>query len=1275
MDGASAVERTDAARKWILTENRKQNMKIEKQMVGLCAVLSALSLTAGTNTWDNAKAPGGNTPITAYDWSDPENWKDASYVPGTWGDGAILGNASPAPRFFRLPELMRVTRIEYGPGNYLLGDFYFGDSADAKFGARTSINGDTVIFGDFYTCSLALGPYIASFSIAGYFRDSNTPVGDRIPRSQGNVSMGRTGDLTMRMDLWADSPDPVRAAPFQDAGFTLANAGFTFIGPRGAEAQDSAWNLTEGSTYVKFSGDGNNGVVPGMVVTGAGLPTDGDPVFVKYVFKTTGWIELSAAATATADAAALHFAAITPSVEQYIKTESGMQSGPHRMRVVKYREQDGCRVIYRDANAYAGLLGRRWGLTPAEVGSGWIPGDIVFSNATRTATATVSVTNWMDVCRLEFPQMLTDSSRAFWAGTADCDARLTVREGDAGGIPRLVSIRGKMEKRGAGALTLGICEAESTGTLKLTEGSLTLTSVEARPLSLSALDLAAGTVLALPAEGLSVGSFSAATGAKIVGPGTLTLDLPPEASYDEGAVTLEGGAKIVVRGGIPGAQISARPVANVVGHPAFWLDASKPETITLNADGEVTRWNDCRAGEPMFCTNITRAPLYVNGEQMTNKYVKIRRRTDTLGLIANTETLAWSVPVADVRAVFMMHDAADGGGDLLGRTARLNSSYFGTQGGPFYRGSSYKWENALIYFKYGTACVTNGWFYQNGTLVNAMGTGYLGPFMQLTEFHSNTAYPANASRRELWIDAFGTSYQDGGLGAPSYYIDGENGGQRIAECIIYTNTLSYAERAQVAQYLMNKWLDKDVAYQEFDPRVTQANSGALAAANEQIEVAAGSVRFASSVSGTGSLVKTGEGLLYVYELPSGGVDVQKGELVVKSLSLDANSVPGDAWLHMDASAAETITKNAAGGVETWDDVRGNGMTLRPVWSDAAKAQVTEGALNGRAVVDLGEATSDIKGAASFRLYENGEGYIHDNSYPGFINSPQIKDMFFVAGSKRGGGSLAGGWGNGYPAQGLPHNSADPTAPILCVATESHWNMALNFLSTQFSNNTTRIQMNGARLDPFTTPFSGGYDAFSFNNVNQKTDTFGVYGQTGNFVGGLEYGEILLYTNRLSDAEIAQVEAYLQKRWFNRDTEGYLVAEASSFVVAAGAQATIRDGALETAALGGAGTISGKLLLREGGTFLVDVPASGRPEGPLTVAGEVTLSETATVAFTGTPERIEPGVYPLLTATSIVGSVADWTVPKPTAGLGARIALENGQLVLHVFGAGTMLILR
>lgn len=241
-----------------------------KVVFGIFAfAITALAETAfgsGTNTWNNAAAPGGNTPATAYDWSDPNNWNDKSYAPTAFGDGANLGSAATAPRFIRLPALgaFGLTLASWANNNHLLGDFVFGDDPAGTFRATSYVNANSILYGDFYLNSLKQEPYVGAFAIAGYFRSANeNPLG----RSQVKTDWGRTDELTMRMDLFADSSNPVRNAPILDSGTELANAGFLFVGPRGAPAQSGTWSQTAESTYLNVvSMDGV--VAPGSIVTG-----------------------------------------------------------------------------------------------------------------------------------------------------------------------------------------------------------------------------------------------------------------------------------------------------------------------------------------------------------------------------------------------------------------------------------------------------------------------------------------------------------------------------------------------------------------------------------------------------------------------------------------------------------------------------------------------------------------------------------------------------------------------------------------------------------------------------------------------------------------------------------------------------------------------------------------------------------------------------------------------------------------------------------------------
>lgn len=591
-----------------------------------------------------------------------------------------------------------------------------------------------------------------------------------------------------------------------------------------------------------------------------------------------------------------------------------------------------------------------------------------------------------------------------------------------------------------------------------------------------------------------------------------------------------------------------------------------------------------------------------------------------------------------------------------------------------YRGGSYPLEKALISNSYGTQCVTNGFFYLNGKPVNGMKTGYLGAYMQLVEHHVNTNYPASGSRRELWCDAFGGGYLSNPDGGKNSFVKGANGGMRIAEYIIYTNSLTYAERVQVAQYLSRKWLGADTAYEEWDP-AARTLAADVAATGAGLDVPAGSTYFVGSVEGEGELVKTGAGTVHVESLASGAVRVEAGELVVKSLALDGTGLPESAWLHMDAAKAETLTCEEAGGVKKlarWDDVRGTGASLRPL-DGAKRGTLVENALNGLPVVDLGAAGS----GAALRCYrEDGTPWPHsNNSAEDFIpDLPRMRTAFVVHGSKNGGGTILGAWGNGYPAQGLPHKSTDPAAPVF-TQSDDHWSWTYGSLSAAVSNGTATVRMNGARFDPFTTPFSGGYDVFAFRwSTGRKFDSFAAYNQTGSLAGGLEYGEIITYERALSDLEFDTVEAYLQKKWFNRNTPGNLQAAPTSLAVAAGAKLRLEGGILVSGGLSGCGTVDGGVALKASGTLTAVVREDGTVEGPLTVTGAADLSQGGSVALAGSTAKLAVGSYPLLAASPLALG-GSWTCESPRRDLKLSLVKSGDQAVLRVMACGTLLLFR
>jgi hypothetical protein len=83
--------------------------------------------------------------------------------------------------------------------------------------------------------------------------------------------------------------------------------------------------------------------------------------------------------------------------------------------------------------------------------------------------------------------------------------------------------------------------------------------------------------------------------------------------------------------------------------------------------------------------------------------------------------------------------------------------------------------------------------------------------------------------------------------------------------------------------------------------------------------------------------------------------------------------------------------------------------------------------------------------------------------------------------------------------------------------------------------------NGVSVNGTTTGLSGDYDLVSWRLSEADNATNGTPGAVwfascyadsgGRLNGGQELAEVLIYTNRLSDAEIAATEHYLNRKWF------------------------------------------------------------------------------------------------------------------------------------------------
>jgi len=145
--------------------------------------------------------------------------------------------------------------------------------------------------------------------------------------------------------------------------------------------------------------------------------------------------------------------------------------------------------------------------------------------------------------------------------------------------------------------------------------------------------------------------------------------------------------------------------------------------------------------------------------------------------------------------------------------------------------------------------------------------------------------------------------------------------------------------------------------------------------------------------------------------------------------------------------------------------------------------------------------------------------------------------------------------------------------------------------------------NGVAVTSTNTGFSGGYQILSINTQGKLVNTLGWRNSYQN-AGGQNYGEVLIYTNALSDLERMTVEAYLAKKW----ALPYVNTCVPSATVATGAELEIGR-AYTVDRLYGGGTVhltdgsafapvgrfTGTLQLN-GGTFhVVDLPVPPGPE--------------------------------------------------------------------------------
>jgi len=1224
----------------------------------LCGILSAVQAAVYPSVLGDWNPVTAGTAITnASSWSDSANWIGGT-IPQTYDALANLTNVISGTEYILLPEELTLGGINNGPsyrsfiGGRINLDSQTGFDTPSKAGRIQQNNDRTRIYADLNV----LRDFSGTFAACGDVIQTNLP---------GGGLTFSVGSIIHRADLYAHSSDPNRDSEFLVNNFFMGTGSLYLYAPRGSDGETGNWNQTAGSPYLFYvSGTQGYSLPVGTIVTGAGIPAG---TFLKRIFSNDS-IELSNPAESTISGNALSFAAITPNVRQVCKQFNKWTSN-QPLLISKYREQDIFRFEVPTLTSQTADP-----IVTLRVASGCYPGTFVLHNT------------WAFLCKIrlqdahiEFgdsgnPSVPAGLPRAEFVDfyNSSSTARITVTNGITAQIPVLTNYVGTLTKDGAGTLTIGLAgtgnnaTAVEEGTLVasplVTNATTTLESLmvsdgavfkleEGDALTIASGTVAAGGILEV-ADGSELTLLSPVLlepGAILRGPGTVIVQA---ASVVADSVQQDG---VTVRcPAVPGLAVdNGVPSGQVVGHPAFWIDASAGDSITTNGSALITRIDDCRPGESMFATNVVNAPTLllnmVNGKPCIVMGFGGRR---TNGFV-DGEGLVWNMPVEGIRAVFTVivpngYAVQDGGGSILGSTPRIDTSWFFCE--------NWGTWNMPIFTNATPALVRTAPLYINGVAWN-YGDGYMQ--QQVAQVIESHPFAPGAESDAFGYDRLGGAY---------------SGCQTLCEAIVYTNELTQAERLQVAQYLSQKWCARNIAVASRFGEQQKLGEYTLTGSSS-FEVPDGSSLGVTMLNGSGEFVKTGTGTLYVDGSSATGaaVRVSEGTAVIHSAAVPAiGDLPSGTYLHVDAAQTNTMTivdYNGYGGagepvttnmVLQWNDCRGGNVYAAPrVYVDARYrgGVLVTNALNGLPVVDYGPLTINAPSISDKHFHEF-------HSSPSVLSQAEnVQDAFIVLGSENGGNSVFGGITSGY---GIPRTiSTDYTQPIVLSSAVSPFKFM-------------RTWMNGSAVDPRTTGLSGGYDAVSFaaDCPNFKFSAFADY-YYQQYCGGQQLGESIIYTNQLSWDEHAMVDAYLNAKWFNRSSTYFSPAVIGGLTVDAGATLMVTGGVPLTvvSTLRGTGTINGAVAMGEQAVFEVTVNENGTIT-PLVIDGSFTFELGAILRLTGSVSNLGEGVYTLISCTGLTaGQSGSWTVQGGIADhFTYSVDAQDGALVLRVSNPGTLLLI-
>ena len=479
----------------------------------------------------------------------------------------------------------------------------------------------------------------------------------------------------------------------------------------------------------------------------------------------------------------------------------------------------------------------------------------------------------------------------------------------------------------------------------------------------------------------------------------------------------------------------------------------------------------------------------------------------------------------------------------------------------------------------------------------------------------------------------GTSF----VGAAPYWQ--QFGGMELAEAIIYDAPLAEGERVEIEKQLLAKWLPAKA------PTAAKTVAVGALSFSGDMKVMANQNMSVDTLSGDGVLIKDGAGSLTIgSQTGVSGVDVREGTLSF-AVSGSALSLLDEAWFHMDPSDEKTLTTNAEGRVTLIADASGGTVSAGPsivhqrefeAGDRVAGPTIVQAPDTGLNLLDFGpyqKIWGYEREACGFMISRAGE----QSSADAYVNSYNFVQAGAAVVEKTGGGT-----------------SGEMQA-FLNSRLNSKFNTANGMIIDPLDDNTGATwYLDGVEIDPTTTPWPDGLHVIAFTYprsvrtiplhlLAQRDDKDFAYN-----MGGLRYGEVLIFDKDVSAPNIKAVSIYLKEKWLGseKDTSmGY-----STISVAAGASCSI----------------TGDITIADDSTVTLGAAKTGN--GTIAVDGTVTFGKRVDVSVPNGRGRVA-----LVSATALdeTASLSTWTMN----GVRFRYSIDGGTLYAECHSPGLTVIIR